>query len=197
MNLSTNPNSPYTILELQVLVLNLFIVFFHMCSSGHRRCIWACKSSSVSNAGSNFVFVLKPQHWQNCLVIIMYRYLHFTTWELQGFTWYTMFKTSLVLYWLIHELVKVVFTHAKQALLWTLLLFTSFHLQFTSVESFHFTLNRSVHVYNYIPFWQIRIILIITKAKTNKKFDCYSCYLVLIYTVCFKFETQLISQKLT
>lgn len=127
-------------------------------------------------------------------------YVAFDHMRITGFHMYTMFVCLITSH--DDELIKVVFTHPKQALLWTLSLFTRFHLQFTSVESFHFALNRSVHVYSYYtPFWQIRIILRITKTRTNNKFDCYSCYLVLIYAVCFKLgthgATQLVSQKLT
>lgn len=131
--------------------------------------------------------------------IKVHAYVAFDHMRITGFHMYTMSKCLKTSH--DDELIKVVFTHPKQVLLWSLSLFTWFHLQFTSVESFHFALSRSIHVYSYYtPLWQIRIILRTTKTRTNK-FDCYSCYLVLIYAICFKLRThgatQLVSQKLT
>lgn len=50
-------------------------------------------------------------------------------------------------------------------------------------------------------FWQIRIISRIIKTRTKKKLDRCFCYLVLIYTICFKLgthgATQIVAGKFT
>lgn len=131
--------------------------------------------------------------------IKVHAYVAFDHTRITGFHMYTMFVCLITSH--DDELIKLCL-HIQSRRCFGLSLFTRFHLQFTSVESFRFALNRSVHVYSYYtPFWQIRIILRITKTRTNNKFDCYSCYLVLVYAVCFKLgthgATQLVSQKLT